>query len=157
MKNFWTGFAIVFCLAALILGFLFGTGRVIVPSAQTLDSMLVEQRAETALDPSFIAVEDLIAYQSKLIEGYTLDSVFRAVPKDVLLNVSTVCLKKYGSINKKTIIDEINNNKDVYYNLPSPQPAVSIDPPTDSTLNKEIVDTVIDGKSVRLIKYTQKE
>lgn len=155
MKKFWTAFAVIFCLAALILGFLLGTGRVHVPQAQKLDSLLVDQRAQDAQDPTFTAVEDLLAYQSKLIESYSLDSAFRAMPKAVLLNVSTVCLKKYGSINKKTILEEYNKNKDVYYNLPEKVEDNPIPPDTtgEQKLSKVYVDTVIDGKPAQLIKY----
>lgn len=72
---------------------------------------------EAIINPSFTTVQEVIDFQAKLVEDYSVDETFKSLPGSVITNVATVCLKKFSTITKKGIVDEYRANQSVYDNL----------------------------------------
>lgn len=144
----------------LTLGFLAGFVK---PKSdiQAVDSVMIDQRVTDAMNPSFTSVEELKVFQQKCIEDYSLDSAFRAMPIETLINVAGVVLNKTGHVCKKSVVGEFKQNSDVYNNLP---PQTQQEPPAaeeqqlivDTSLIKSEIDTVINGEKVQLIRYRRR-
>ena len=85
------------------------------------DSVTVSQTVDAYVNPQFTSVEEVLDFRQQMHENFTIDSIFRTMHEQVLNNVSSVLLKKSGTIDKKSIIEEYRTNSTVYDNLPVPQ------------------------------------
>lgn len=81
------------------------------------DSVCVAEYIEEVVNPVFESTQEVMAFQEKLNEQYSIDETFRNLPTDVLNNVATVCIKKYAVTSKENIVEEYKANRDVYDNL----------------------------------------
>lgn len=83
------------------------------------DSVLVAQQVEAIVNPQFTTVQEIVDFRQQTNEGFTIDSIFRAIPEQVLHNVASVLIKKNGTVDKKSIVEEYRANSAVYDNLPA--------------------------------------
>ena len=89
---------------------------------ETIDS-LVNAKVKKTVNPTFYSVDEVAVYQELTRDGNKIDSVFNAMPYDILKNVSHVLIKKNGTTTKKEIVMEFTSHKDIYPNLPkTPDP-----------------------------------
>ena len=79
------------------------------------DSVMVSQSVDAYVNPQFTSVEEVLDFRQQMHENFTIDSIFRTMP------VSSVLIKKSGTIDKKSIVEEYRANSTVYDNLPVPQ------------------------------------
>lgn len=148
MKNFaLICFGILLTLAVFVL--LIETGKLKSPIYQESgpDSVLTDIRVSEAMNPAFLSVNEVLVFQEKLKEDYSNDSVFRSIPKDVLVNVCNVLLANDGNITKKSVVEEFRQHSNIYNNI-QPQP---------SKLEHTITDTVVNDTAVRLESYKKLE
>lgn len=97
---------------------------------ETIDS-LVNAKVKKTINPTFYSVDEVTVYQELTRDGNKIDSVFNAMPYDILKNVSHVLIKKNGTTTKKEIVTEFTSHKDIYPNLPkTPDPIIE-----DSVVN----------------------
>lgn len=90
------------------------------------DSVLVAQQVEAIVNPQFTTVQEIVDFRQQTNEGFTVDSIFRAIPEQVLNNVASVLIKKNGIVDKKSVVEEYRANRAVYDNLPATsQPATT--------------------------------
>jgi len=126
-------------------------------AAESSDSVLLAEQIESLANPVFITVEDMVTFQAKVIEDYSVDSVFKAMPEQVLTNVTSVLIKRCGQADKRSVVEEYRANSAVYDNLPTQAPQ---DSPNEkegkiiSTSYKYRVDTV-DGNPVTVKVKTE--
>ena len=119
------------------------------------DSVYIANAIENAVNPSFSTVQDMMSYQQKVIYDYSTDEIFRTMPEDVLMNVCSVCLKKYNTIEKIDVVREYKAGQNIYDNLPkssniddrATEDSVIEKKPTSNVSYRYEVDTV-DGKPV---------
>jgi len=121
MKHFLTG------VLTLIVGLLIGAIYLNWPSEWRLkdeppqtEELTVSQQIQEFLDPSFENSNDVLLFRRALLQDAYIDSVFYALPNDVLENVAAVVINKQGRATKETIVVEYSNNSEVYNNLPPP-------------------------------------
>ena len=69
--------------------------------------------------PTFYNVGEVLENIQSHQSEQSTDSIFYNMPLPILKNVASVCIKKFGDVNKKQIVDEYTNNKTVYVNLPN--------------------------------------
>ena len=77
------------------------------------------------INPTFNSVEDVTDCQETIIDGYSIDSIFRTMPPGIIRKVADVCINKSGSTDKKQIVREFKKNKDVYLNMSENLPSAS--------------------------------
>ena len=135
------------------------------PSSET-----AYQAVEDLVNPSLDCVKDVVDFHATLTSNMEIDSIFMALPETVIIDVSSVLLKKMSPITKKDIVDEYNRNRAIYDSLPhqnattpendppieKPVAEVSLvkegtttvteAPPTRVEEQSSYKDTVIDGK-----------
>lgn len=87
--------------------------------AQVTDSTRFVQQFESIVNPKITDAEEVTILQEKIREDYTTDSVLRTIPKGVLKNVAVVIIKKKGIVSKKDVVQEYQENKQIYDNLPA--------------------------------------
>lgn len=140
--------------AGITLGVLTSCGYSIPGCSQDRpDSLYVANAIEEAVNPSFSTVQDILSYQQEVIYDYSTDEIFRNMPEDVLSNVASICVKKFGQFEKADIVRTYMASKDIFDNLPSSpiaNDASSPDTTTQETANVSYryeIDTV-DGKPV---------
>lgn len=135
------------------------------------DSMLVAQYVDRIVNPEFLTVKEVFEFRSKTVENAQVDSLILALPENILMNVATVVINKFGTATKRQIYDEYRANISVYENLPNNTSDTSNnakntastdveDPPTGvdkavieqvpSTTAYNFRDTVINGKKTRI-------
>lgn len=83
------------------------------------DSTAIAEKIEAVVNPSFTTVESIVQFLQDTNVEFTTDSVFRTMPEQVLINVASVLIKKYGNVTKKSIVEEYRANRTVYDNLPA--------------------------------------
>lgn len=93
---------------------------------ETIDS-LVNAKVKKTVNPTFYSVDEVTVYQELTRDGNKIDSVFNAMPYDILKNVSHVLIKKNGTTTKKEIVTEFTSHKDIYPNLPKTPDSITED------------------------------
>lgn len=115
-KKFWKG---VFALLVMTVCMcMYSCHKQLVSVPTTTDSVTITTQIEEVINPSFTSVKDVKIFQKNLVEEYSVDEEFRNLPPDILTNVANVCLKKYGEITKRLVVDEYRANNSIYNNLP---------------------------------------
>ncbi len=115
------------------------------------DSLMVTNMMREIDNPTFTDYSDAIKYQRSGGQWRHQDSVFFSIPEKVVRDVVSVLEKSGKPVTKMSISNEFEMNKHVYMNLPDkPDLYQAITPP--DVPNTEVVDTIIDGKHVQLIK-----
>ena len=113
------------------------------------DSLMVTKMMADIDNPSFLSVDDAIAYQRSESQWRKQDSAFFAIPEKVMPNVIAVLQKNHDPVTKTSISNEFENNKRIYLNLPDkPDMYEAITPP--DIPNTKTVDTIIGGKHVQV-------
>lgn len=123
-------------------------------------------------NPTFNSVADATDCQETIIDGYSIDSIFRTMPPGVMRKVADVCINKSGQTDKKQIVREFKKNKDVYLNmsenLPPATPKDDKNSATDSggsdvTKKDGVFETsynyytdTVDGNAVKVQVKTEK-
>lgn len=138
------------------------------------DSMLVAQYVDRIVNPEFLTVKEVFEFRSKTVENAQVDSLILALPENILMNVATVVINKFGTATKRQIYDEYRANMEVYTNLPqsstenkpdtAPKPEANKTPtqmedaqtrvvtegPTGSVVSYNFKDSVINGKKAKV-------
>lgn len=127
-------------------------------SNEVSDSVLVAQYIDRVVNPKFISVSEVVNFREKALISAETDSVFLGIPKETLVNVSSVVIKQFGTASKQQIVNEFQRNRAVYENLPNEAettpsniqptedvPATTVDK-QESSVFFNIRDTVINGK-----------
>lgn len=100
-------------------------------------------------NPTFNSVADATDCQETIIDGYSIDSIFRTMPPGIMRKVADVCINKSGQTDKKQIVREFKKNKDVYLNMSEnlpPAPSKDDKSATDSGGLDVTKDSGSDGK-----------
>ena len=71
-----------------------------------MDSTYVAQEIEKFVNPQFNSVDEIIVYKMQNQDGITIDSIFWALPDDVLSNVASVLYNKGKTVTKKSIVEK---------------------------------------------------
>ena len=101
-------------------------------------------------NPTFSNVDDAICYHQDQIDKHFEDSVFLKMSPEDISNVYEVLVKQNAKTDKYAIVSEYLDHYKVYANLPKPKIEYTA---IDSTIpNTEIVDTIIDGKHVKVLQ-----
>ena len=119
------------------------------------------QAVEDLVNPSLGCVKDVVDFHSTLTSNMEIDSIFMALPETVIIDVSSVLLKKMSPITKKDIVDEYNRNRAIYDNLPK-DATVPNDPPAEKpivevSLVKEGTTTVTEAPPTRVGESSYKD
>ena len=143
MKNFLLVLALGLAIVATIVSI--GAATDAFRAEKTyVDSATVLEMCENHVNPSFSTVGEVVQFRNALIQKAAIDSVLRTMKEKVLVDVSTVCLKKKPKIHLLDISNELYEHQDVYLNLPD-TPA----PTNTTTMNTEaageITVTTTDG------------
>lgn len=115
------------------------------------DSLIVSKIMQDIDNPTFTDCSDVIEFQRSEGQWRHQDSVFFRIPEEVMRDVVYVLEKSGKPLTKMSISNEFEMNKHVYLNLPNKQDQYSVAAPPDIP-NVEIVDTIIDGKHVRIVQ-----
>ena len=84
-----------------------------------MDSTYVAQEIEKFVNPQFNSVDEIIVYKMQNQDGITIDSIFWALPDNVLSNVASVLFNKGKTVTKKSIVEEYRAGINIYSNLPA--------------------------------------
>lgn len=120
------------------------------------DSLKIAQIAQQTANPTFDTPVLAQSYQMELCDNFKIDSVYRNMTTKQIFDVSTVLIQRNTKPTVKDIVDEFLKNKEIYMNLPEePQnpeeiPRAKVIPHHES--RDTVIDTIIDGKKVYLIK-----
>lgn len=96
-----------------------------------LDSLWVMSLIDEYMNPTFTQSYEAVQFRRSCMNYYSIDSIFKAMPENMLLNVAEVLINRDGIANKRTIVYEYRRNKEVYDNLSSPDhPAQQLTPDT---------------------------
>ena len=126
------------------------------------DSIMVANEIDAIINPSFTSVSDVTEFQGRLIEEYSVDEVFRTLPREILSSIAQVCLKRDNTITKADIVLEYRANYEIYNSLFEPTIET-----TDTTITETVVEEqqlpaptsvsyyykidTIDGKPVKVL------
>lgn len=115
------------------------------------DSLMVSKMMQEIGNPAFTDCSDVIEFQRSEGQWRHQDSVFFSIPEKVMRDVVSVLEKSGKPLTKMSISNEFEMNKHVYLNLPDKQNQYDAITPPDIP-NTEVVDTIIDGKHVRIVQ-----
>ena len=115
------------------------------------DSLMVFKMMQEIDNPTFTDYSDAIEFQRSEGQWRHQDSVFFAIPEKVMRDVVSVLEKSGKPLTKMSISNEFEMNKHVYLNLPDKQDQYNAVAPPDIP-NVEMVDTIIDGKHVKIVQ-----
>lgn len=134
-----------------------------------MDSTYVAEEIQAIVNPSFTSVEELLVFRQMELDEYSIDEKFCSMPVNTLTSVATVCLNKFGEINKRCVVEEYITHQDVYDNLKNSTTPTDtiISPPTENkTVVEEVAppddkdkyireekDTVINGRKATITEY----
>lgn len=115
------------------------------------DSLMVSKIMQEIDNPTFTDCSDVIEFQRSEGQWRHQDSVFFSIPEKVMRDVVSVLEKSGKPLTKMSISNEFEMNKYVYLNLPDKQDQYDAITPPDVP-NTEVVDTIINGKHVLIVK-----
>ena len=115
------------------------------------DSLMVFKMMQEIDNPTFTDYSDAIEFQRSEGQWRHQDSVFFSIPEKVMRDVVSVLEKSGKPVTKMSISNEFEMNKHVYLNLPDKQDQYSA-AATPDVPNTEVVDTIIDGKHVKIVQ-----
>lgn len=115
------------------------------------DSLMVSKMMQEIDNPTFTDCSDVIEFQRSEGQWRHQDSVFFSIPEKVMRDVVSVLEKSGKPLTKMSISNEFEMNKHVYLNLPDKQDQYDAITPPDIP-NTEVVDTIINGKHVKLVQ-----
>lgn len=115
------------------------------------DSLMVSKMMQEIDNPTFTDCSDVIEFQRSEGQWRHQDSVFFSIPEKVMRDVVSVLEKSGKPLTKMSISNEFEMNKHVYLNLPDKQDQYDAITPPDIP-NTEVIDTIIDGKHVKLVQ-----
>lgn len=115
------------------------------------DSLMVSKMMQDIDNPTFTDCSDVIEFQRSEGQWRHQDSVFFSIPEKVMRDVVSVLEKSGKPLTKTSISNEFEMNKHVYLNLPDKQDQYDAITPPDIP-NTEVIDTIIDGKHVKLVQ-----
>ena len=115
------------------------------------DSLMVSKMVQEIDNPTFADYSDALTYQKTEGQWRHQDSVFFSIPEKVMRDVVSVLEKSGKPLTKMSISNEFEMNKHVYLNLPDKQDQYNAVAPPDIP-NVEMVDTIIDGKHVKIVQ-----
>lgn len=115
------------------------------------DSLMVLKMMQEIDNPTFTDCSDVIEFQRSEGQWRHQDSVFFSIPEKVMRDVVSVLEKSGKPLTKMSISNEFEMNKHVYLNLPDKQDQYDAITPPDIP-NTEVIDTIIDGKHVKLVQ-----
>ena len=126
-------------------------------------------------EEQYTTPDQLAFLQAAMIDAEYINRAFMDMPGDVLYNVASVCINKFGgATTKKQVVIEYANNREIYDNLKSPPDSMNTEtpstsqnitpdnagtaagttgPPGDVQLSRTEGDTIIGGTLYRKISY----
>lgn len=129
----------------------------------TTENAQLEEAVASVLNPTFTSVDDVYQFRQRIADENSIDSTFRAIPQEALINIAQVVIKRQGSATKRDIVYEYRQNYNTVYKFIdssintklSERPKDSSDVQLDKLLNeaspKIRTDTIIDGKKFTII------
>lgn len=177
MKHFVLGLALVLSVCASILsGFtVYKMDKMSLSDDKTsyVDSLVLSS-VQNTVNPLFTSVDEVLTFRDMSVEGEAIDSEFNLMPEQLLKIVAGTLIKREGHASKRSIVYEYRANKQIYDNLPQPNPKSTVDGttseassaggmpysrldsvPTEVTYNQH--DTTINGKTYKVRTKTEKK
>lgn len=107
------------------------------PTEETTEitDMSVADQVEAALNPNFTTVQEVLDFRLQQSEEASIDSAFEMIPQQILINVSSVVIKRNDFATKESIVKEYRANKAVYDNLPANSTKSTTNAPQDVDLS----------------------
>lgn len=105
----------------------------------------VETALDSIVNPTFTSYSDVIECQKTLKTNAFVDSVFLAMPPNIIKNVYTVLSKKITFVQKSDIVGEFLSNRQIYDNLPPPSPDDNVAKTDQTTTITTTTPTKIPG------------
>lgn len=130
------------------------------PSITTEDTTMSVQTVEAlaqVINPTFTSVDDVHQFYRQQVERNSIDSIFMAIPPDVLTNIAQVVIGRMGQADKKSIVEEFKKNYTPVYQYIKPENQMSALNKSRDTIKlppSTKTDTIINGKHFQLIKET---
>lgn len=84
------------------------------------DSTLVAKCVYDYFNPEFNSIDDVVEYQTGIIEDEKADSFFVSIGVDKLKTIAGVLFKRGEVVTIRRLYNEYSSNKAVYDNLPTP-------------------------------------
>lgn len=140
-----------------------GTKDAITKQFAPSDEVVTEAVAiqvDNYMNPSFTDIKEFMTYVDNTVNELRTDSILKYVPREKLKSIALVCIKKYGEVNRHTLLQEFEENfSSVYQYLdvkPVQQPIQQLEPleqtvqgPPDTIASATIVkegQTKVQGK-----------
>lgn len=116
------------------------------------DSTAIANIAQQTVSPKFSTPTEAQAYQMDIENNFKEDSVFRSMTQKEVFDVTTVLLNRKQNPTAKDIAREYMQNNSIYSNLPTLGPLQQVHTTTIREWKDTVIDTVIDGRKVYLLK-----
>jgi len=147
------GVVVLSCVSSL--GYNHYVNKTNVTTEDTTVSAQVEEAVAQVYNPTFETVDDIFVFRRQLAEVDSINTVFKNIPDDALVNISKVVIGRNGHANKKSIVEEFLKNYKPIYQYIDPTTTIPQTTRSGDTIrlpaSKES-DTVINGQHFKLIK-----
>ena len=131
------------------------------PLTEAAIDSIVQKSVAEMINPTFDAVDDVIAYRIMSEKIKQTDSIFNYLPDATVEYVSNVLFNRKEPLTKKTIVHEWKINRNVYDNLPIPpvadmqkNPSTTESPIAELRIEKEENTTVTEAPQTRVGNVT---
>lgn len=120
------------------------------------DSTLIVRILKERTNPRFTDAGMFVTFRQTLLDTDRQDSVFKSVPTQMLRDIASLCVQKYGYIDKKLFLEEYDtfmnkDNKPIESYTALKPDANKAD--TTKPVEKHVTtDTIINGKHWQLVK-----
>ena len=125
-------------------------------------------------EEQYTTPDQLAFLQAAMIDAEYINRAFMDMSGNILYNVASVCINRFGATTKKQVVIEYTANKEIYDNLKSPPDSMNTEttstpssnntnsagtaagatgPPDNIQLNRVEGDTIIGGVLYRKITY----
>ena len=91
------------------------------------DAYYVKEVIQTYLCPTFDNVQSVLDFRSKMQKEMHYDSVFLAMPEQVLQDVANVLIARQNNVCMETIVNEYLTYRSIYDNLQPPDTSITLD------------------------------
>ena len=104
--------------------------------------MLKKTLTAVDVEPTFVSATQVLQEQQNRANSYSQDSMFRAIPQDVLSNVCVTLLRVKSSITVGDIVTEYKNYRKVYDNLDLKRAAEEVAKFKENSANVPVVSGI---------------
>lgn len=159
MQFFLTAVGVVLLSVASSLGVYYYMSHENVDSKDATVNVQVQEAIEQVTDPVMLSVEEILQVQHDAIEYEKYDSLFKAMPQDVLINIAQVVIGKQHRATRKDIAEEFYKHYKPVYQYIKPQEQSTLSSTNNQVKNDSLKerplnksDTIINGKVFQLVK-----